>query len=470
MTRTFFPSTQPKEAAPRNTSALRTYLLALGKNPVLSAAEALNYLDARGISYDLVAYSALPVDQRRAEHPGPREPTGHTTIRPEASALLVFRAARAPLIDHLGGSLKLLEALAEQPADHPPKRLLRALSPLIDAFPHDKKHGIAVSGYGSAARDARNALADLLVSFLETNRIPFSILPQKSPALSHTDLLAKRVLDHSMELSLVEASANGKPMRWLCRTLQAHDPHQHRLRDTGRPRQRAIYSIPPRLAKILLNLARARPDTVVLDPFCGVGAVVQEAALLGARARGTDRSRECIKDCAENIAWLEKRSKLAHPVSLRTAYSNTLPFPDNSIDAIATESDMGPPLKYRPNPDVAKRIIKSLSAMYTAFLCEGMRVLRPGARMVVVTPRFLGRKWDMGIDVKALAERFGGRRVDPLPPQIPHSLPLLDFTERHRTVREITVVEKLPGKHVNVGRYQKIPREFKEYQKRFADR
>ncbi len=434
----------------------KTYALILGKNPALSTAEAANYLKARGIGSELIAYRANPEE---------RKPQSAA-----AGGFLMFRAAQPPALDHLGGSLKLLEALAGQPATQPVKKLRPALEPLTDAFPHDKKHGIAVSGYGPAAADARNSLAHLLADFLESNRIPFSLLPQKEPAISHTDLIAKGVLEGSLELSLLEARAsNGQAMRWLCRTLQAHDPHAHRLRDTGRPKQRVIYSIPPRLAKILLNLAHARPDATVLDPFCGVGAIVQEAALLGCKAWGTDRSRPIIEDCKENLAWLASRYPLKHEPAVRVGYANKLPFPDNSIDAIATESDMGPPLKHRPNPAVAKKIVKSLGAMYTSFLYEGLRVLRPGGRLVVVTPRFLGRKWDLGIDVAALAQRFGGRRLDPLPALVPHSLPLLDFTERHRTIREISVVEKTRG-NVNIGHYQKVPRDFQEYQHRFKDK
>ena len=442
----------------------KTYALILGKNPALSVAEAANHLQARGIEHELLAYSHW----EPAQHRGKQQRLYVDSPTPAASGFLVFRSARAPALDHLGGSLKLLEALAIQPTNHPLRKLSAAFAPLTDAFPHDKKHSIAVSGYGSDPKAIRNALAHLLVNSLQGEEIPFSLLPQKEPAISHTDLLAKRVLESSLELSLLEARAsNGQETRWLCRTLSAHDPHSHRLRDTGRPKQRAIYSIPPRLAKVLLNLACAAPEKTVLDPFCGVGAIVQEAALLGCKALGTDRSAPIIQDCKENLAWLATRYKLAHGPAVRVGYANKLPFPDNSIDAIATESDMGPPLKHRPNPAVAKKIVKSLAAMYTAFLCEGLRVLRPGCRMALVTPRFLGRKWDLGIDVPALAQRFGGRRLDPIPALVPHSLPLLDFTERHRTIREISVVEKLPGKHVNIGRYQKVPRDFNEYQERF---
>ncbi|HXQ48273.1 MAG TPA: hypothetical protein VN842_00630, partial [Thermoplasmata archaeon] len=45
----------------------------------------------------------------------------------------------------------------------------------------------------------------------------------------------------------------------------------------------------PRLARAAANLARVRPGDRVVDPFVGTGALLAEAALLGARIVGIDR-------------------------------------------------------------------------------------------------------------------------------------------------------------------------------------
>src|SRR5690606_4224587 len=57
-------------------------------------------------------------------------------------------------------------------------------------------------------------------------------------------------------------------------------------RDQGRPKRDAFVGmLPPKLALLMLNLAAGGLDPEkshrVLDPFCGTGVVLQEAALQG---------------------------------------------------------------------------------------------------------------------------------------------------------------------------------------------
>src|SRR3989344_6901072 len=66
------------------------------------------------------------------------------------------------------------------------------------------------------------------------------------------------------------------------RTLAVQDFSEFRHRDFGRPvRDPKRGTLPPKLARILLNLAGASKDTTILDPFCGDGTVFTEAIALG---------------------------------------------------------------------------------------------------------------------------------------------------------------------------------------------
>ncbi len=69
------------------------------------------------------------------------------------------------------------------------------------------------------------------------------------------------------------------------------------------PFQRPV-SLAPRLARAAVNLARIRPGDLVLDPFIGTGALLAEAALLGARTVGIDRDPEMAKGALRNFAHL----------------------------------------------------------------------------------------------------------------------------------------------------------------------
>ncbi|MCI4334957.1 MAG: RsmD family RNA methyltransferase [Thermoplasmata archaeon] len=66
------------------------------------------------------------------------------------------------------------------------------------------------------------------------------------------------------------------------------------------PYQRPV-SLPPKRARALANLGRAGPGTRVVDPFVGTGALLLEAALLGARCTGIDQSDRMVRGAAQNF-------------------------------------------------------------------------------------------------------------------------------------------------------------------------
>jgi putative methyltransferase (TIGR01177 family) len=63
-------------------------------------------------------------------------------------------------------------------------------------------------------------------------------------------------------------------------------------------------SLPPKRARALANLARVGSGTRVVDPFAGTGALLAEAALLGGRCVGIDRSDRMMRGAAQNFQHL----------------------------------------------------------------------------------------------------------------------------------------------------------------------
>lgn len=59
-------------------------------------------------------------------------------------------------------------------------------------------------------------------------------------------------------------------------------------------------SLPPRLARALVNLV-ARPGERLLDPCCGVGTVLAEAAAIGIDACGWDDNARVVEHAAANL-------------------------------------------------------------------------------------------------------------------------------------------------------------------------
>jgi tRNA (guanine10-N2)-dimethyltransferase len=63
-------------------------------------------------------------------------------------------------------------------------------------------------------------------------------------------------------------------------------------------------SLPPKLARAAVNLARVKPSDRVLDPFLGTGALLAEAGLLGGKLYGVDRDAAMVRGALQNLAYL----------------------------------------------------------------------------------------------------------------------------------------------------------------------
>lgn len=142
--------------------------------------------------------------------------------------------------------------------------------------------------------------------------------------------------------------------------------------DTRNPGKRDFFHpgvMMPRMARTLVNIAGIRKDDSVLDPFCGTGGILIEAALLGAHAIGSDFDPEMVSGSRRNIPESD----------LMLADAASLPFCDNSLDAVVTDFPYG--------QSVSVRKADTMDTLYGNALEEIARVLKFGTRAVVVTHR-----------------------------------------------------------------------------------
>ena len=120
----------------------------------------------------------------------------------------------------------------------------------------------------------------------------------------------------------------------IFKTIWVQDFEDWNRRDYGRPAVEArIGMLPPKVARMMVNLSQS---LTILDPFCGVGTVVAEAAVLGLKAIGSDVNPSQIEKAKKNLAWLNKPSELFVHDARRISEKI------KSVDAIVTETDLGP--------------------------------------------------------------------------------------------------------------------------------
>ncbi|MFH0849194.1 MAG: methyltransferase domain-containing protein [archaeon] len=104
-----------------------------------------------------------------------------------------------------------------------------------------------------------------------------------------------------------------------------------------RPRRRPFFhpsTMQPKLARCMVNLARARPGQTLLDPFCGAGSHLIEAALIGCKAVGLDVDRRMIRGASRNLLSLGvEGGALVH--------ADARHIPLTGLDSIATDPPYG---------------------------------------------------------------------------------------------------------------------------------
>ncbi|USH00077.1 site-specific DNA-methyltransferase [Thermococcus argininiproducens] len=213
-------------------------------------------------------------------------------------------------------------------------------------------------------------------------------------------------------------------------TIAVADPFELKKLDVERPVQRAILSIPPRLARIMVNLTEIRQGNF-LDPFCGIGTIVQEFLLQGLNAYGSDSNPKAINGAKENLKWLKKEFRVRKSAHLEVCDARKLKRCFRvKFDAIVTEPYMGKPLKYHPTKGEAIKLANELDRFYYTVFDRFRDVLKRHGRVVFVFPAYKlndgriyrkERKWleKLGFEVMA---RY------------------TDFEERHRVVRDIHVL------------------------------
>jgi len=164
-------------------------------------------------------------------------------------------------------------------------------------------------------------------------------------------------------------------------------------RDYGRPGHDAVSGmLPPKLARIMLNLASVKTEATILDPFCGSGTVVIEALLSGhTNIYASDNSNKAVEDTQKNVLWAHDEFNVnTDDVIVINCDATHLSecCEENFIDAIITEPYLGPPLKGFEKDEQIDNNIQQLTELYTKSLQEFYKVLKPNGVVIMIWPAF----------------------------------------------------------------------------------
>ena len=296
----------------------------------------------------------------------------------------------SPDINRLGGSLKLgrffntdFSKLAKFLATtHPEGKITLGISD----FSKQKKSGLAKQ----KSMELKRSLAKMGRSV----RVITSNEPEISSATAHHNQLGEKA--GCFEIFLID--------REIYLSLGTQNITAYTERDQARPaRDAKVGMLPPKLAQILINLCGKLPEGArVLDPFCGTGVVLQEAAIMGYVPYGTDLNERMVEYSKKNLSWLfnernqkrfkllssliQKKDQILNAISVGDATSFTW---EGEIDAVAFEGYLGAPMS-KPPVDIKFKTEKAkCREIAMGFLKNITPQIKSGTPVVMALPAWL---------------------------------------------------------------------------------
>jgi len=215
------------------------------------------------------------------------------------------------------------------------------------------------------------------------------VVVSKESTLPASALIQGKILAQGFEVLLLVTTND---LLWG-RTVATQDIAAYGARDFGRPARDSVSGmLPPKVAQVMVNLTQPKAEDRLLDPFCGSGTILQEAAVLGVQhVHGSDISSKAVADTKTNMAWLAQHLNVS-PKSLDVVVRDAKDLPKalgpDAVDLVVTEPYLGPPQRGVPRGRVILPLVSALSRQYETWIKAIAAILRAGGRVAMVWPYF----------------------------------------------------------------------------------
>jgi tRNA (guanine10-N2)-dimethyltransferase len=177
-----------------------------------------------------------------------------------------------------------------------------------------------------------------------------------------------------------------------------------------RPRKKPFFhpsAMSSKLARCMVNLAHAKAEGTMLDPFCGTGSSLIEATYIGCCALGVDAAKRMVLGCRENLRFFNINAE-----GLFLADARKLPF--YKVDCIVTDPPYG---------RSASTLKSTTQELVHDVLVTSYNLLSEGHRVCIASPKTL--------NISAIGTSIGFKHVES------------HFAYVHSTLtREVAVFEK----------------------------
>ena len=347
------------------------------------------------------------------------------------------------LIRRLGGTIKF-GVVGDEIRDFKKLAILERIKKIITPTLKDasSKFNFGFSDYVNSGRINFNELGMETKKYLKSQNINCRWVISREKILSSVVVEQNKLISSGAEIIFF---AKSKQIL-IGRTLAVQAFKELSYRDYGRPTRDDLSGmLPPKLAQIMLNLAQAPPDGLILDPFCGSGTILTEALLMGYRDLiGSDISEKAVIDTKNNIKWIQekfvaandnhenendeiKNTKTKINIFKLSATELSQKIAAESVDAIITEPYLGP---QRGQIEIGQ-VISELEKLYSDSIQEFKKILKPNGKIVMIWPMFAGYQGGKKSYIKIKPDIFGFKK---------NSESLIYGREGQRVWREIVIL------------------------------
>ena len=324
-------------------------------------------------------------------------------------------------MSRLGGVLKLCKVLTELDTTewYKIEQFLIRVSPAqATRMPEGKMHlGLSVYLPGVDTKQLLATGLKIKKAIRQDSSRSVHLVPNKTPQLNTAQVIHNKLTTpNGWELTLVP---NGTKTI-VAQTVSVQDIDAYAARDFARPKRDArVGMLPPKLAQIIINLATGPAEFAVakdhlstgiclseadttslrtsrhaarlLDPFCGTGVILQEAALMGYTTYGTDLETRMIDYARVNLEWLQEQYP-TRPVDTSLAAGDATTFRWQApLDIIASETYLGRPFTRQPDAETLSQTITECNLILRKFLQNIRSQLSSGTRLCLAIPAWQTR-------------------------------------------------------------------------------
>ena len=302
------------------------------------------------------------------------------------------------LISRLGGTIKIAKLIDEK------NNTLSLVDFLMNAQPEGKIQ-FSITGAGN-----KEPLA-VKQALKNKGRSVRYVEIKNTASILHNNLIKKRG-----DITIIDNKA------YI--TVAIQPIYEMSKRDFDRPGVDSFSGmLPPKLARMMINLSDAPFGSTILDAFCGSGTVLTEALAIGYHnIYGSDISKKAIEDSEANIEWYinEKNlTKIKYKLFLSDSANLADIIEKNSIQSIISEPFMGKPLHGNEHEKNLQKQAKELAQLYINSFTAFHKILRYDGTIIFIIPSFKsGNKW---IKIDCIDEiKKIGFNIEPLSENSPY--------------------------------------------------